>query len=97
MGKSKKTSQANFDSDSVDSWMTGISTRNLGCLFFLIFCLEIEIGLLRDLCNAEDRQVLAWKIASSLELGGLNEDEEDCFVSFSRDKHEILELLVVFW
>lgn len=54
--------------------MTGISTRNLGCLSFL--SLLVNLGLLRGFSRVVERQVLAWRIAASFEFGGIEEDKE---------------------
>lgn len=75
MGKSWKTSDASWDSDAGESSMTGISTRNLGCFSFL--SLPTSLGLLRGFSKVDERQVLAWRMASSLEVGGVEEDRED--------------------
>ena len=57
IGKSPKKSRASWDSESGESSMTGISTRNLGCLSFLN--LPISLGLLRGFSKVVERDVLA--------------------------------------
>lgn len=54
--------------------MTGISTRYLGCLSFL--SLPESLGLLRGFSRVVKRQVLAWRTASSFEVGGVEDDIE---------------------
>lgn len=66
--------------------MTGISTRYLGCFSFL--SLPASFGLFRGFSRVVERQVLAWRMASSLEVGGLEEDREQL-----RDKEEAFWLL----
>lgn len=66
--------------------MTGISTRYLVCFSFL--SLPASFGLFRGFSRVVERQVLAWRMASSLEVGGLEEDREQL-----RDKEEALWLL----
>lgn len=60
-------------SDSGESSINGISTLNLGCFCFLI--LPVSLGLLSGFCKAVERLVLAWRMASSLEVGGEGEEE----------------------
>lgn len=55
--------------------MTGISTRNLGCFSF--FSLPTSLGLLRGFSKVDERQVLAWSMASSFEVGGVEEEREN--------------------
>lgn len=55
--------------------MTGISSRNLGCFSFLIF--PTSFGLLRGFSKVVERQVLAWRMASSFEVGGVEEEREE--------------------
>lgn len=55
--------------------MTGISTRNLGCFCFLSF--PASLGLLRGFCKVVERQVLAWRMASSFEAGGLEGERDE--------------------
>lgn len=75
VGMSPKTSKASWESEAGESSMTGISTRNLGCFCFL--SLPVSLGLLRGFSKVVERQVLAWRMASSLEVGGVEEDNED--------------------
>lgn len=35
------------------------------------------MGLLRGFCKAAERQVLAWRMASSLVVGGVGEEREE--------------------
>lgn len=49
--------------------MTGISIRNLGCFSFLSF--PTSLGLLRGFSKVVKRQVFAWSMASSFEVGGV--------------------------
>lgn len=53
----------------------GISTLNLGCFSFL--SLPISLGLLRGFSKAVKREVLAWFMASSFEVGGFGEEESE--------------------
>lgn len=55
--------------------MTGISTRNLGCFSFL--SLPTSLGLLRGFSKVVERQVLAWSMASSFEVAGLEEEDRE--------------------
>lgn len=71
MGKSRKTSRTSCDSDAGESSTTGISSRNLGCFSFL--SLPTSLGLLRGFSKVDERQVLAWSMASSFEVGGVDE------------------------
>ncbi|KAK4751608.1 hypothetical protein SAY87_005090 [Trapa incisa] len=73
MDRSGKTLVASSESESIESSMIGISTRNLGCLSFL--SLPDSFGLFRGFSRVAERQVLAWRMASSLEAGGLEEEE----------------------
>lgn len=52
--------------------MTGISTRNLGCLSFL--SLPASLRLLRGFSKVVEREVFACEIASSLVVGGVGEE-----------------------
>lgn len=54
--------------------MTGISIRNLGCFSFLSF--PASLGLFKGFSNVEARETLAWRMASSLEVGGVAEETE---------------------
>lgn len=72
--RSPKTSKASWVNDSRESSISGISTRNLGCFCFLI--LPVSLGLLRGFRKAVERLVLACRMASSLEFGGVGEEEE---------------------
>lgn len=54
---SPNISRASLETESGESSMTGISTRNLGCLSFLI--LPISLGLLRGFSKVVERDVLA--------------------------------------
>lgn len=75
MGMSPKMSKASWESDSGESSITGISTWNLGCFCFLSF--PASLGLLRGFSRVVERQVLAWRMASSFEVGGVEEDREE--------------------
>ena len=74
MGSSPNTSKASRERDSGESSMTGISTLNLGC--FIRLSLLVSLVLLRGFSRVVERQVLAWRIADSFEVGGLEEDKE---------------------
>lgn len=54
---SPKISRASLESESGESLMTGISTRNLGCFSFLIF--PNSLVLLSGFSKAVERDVLA--------------------------------------
>lgn len=66
---------ASAESESGESSMTGISTRNRGCLSFL--SLPASFGLFRGFSKVAERQVLAWRMASSFEAGGFEEGREE--------------------
>lgn len=69
MGMSLKIENASWEREEGESSSRmGISRRNRGCLSFLSFG-EASLGLLRGLRRQEERQVLAWRMASSLEAG----------------------------
>lgn len=72
MGMSPNKSRASWERKSGESSMTGISTRNLGCFSFL--SLPASLGLLSGFSKVVERQVLAWRTASSLEVGGEGEE-----------------------
>jgi hypothetical protein len=57
MDKSPNISRASLESESGESSMTGISTRNLGCFSF--FSLPISLVLLRGFSKAVESDVLA--------------------------------------
>ena len=56
--------------------MTGISTRNFGCFCFLSLPVE-SLGLLRGFSKVVEMQVLAWRMASSFEVGGVEEEDKE--------------------
>ena len=56
--------------------MSGISTWNLGCFSFL--SLPASLGLLSGFSKQVERHVFAWRMASSLEEGGIEEEREEC-------------------
>ncbi|KAF4395904.1 hypothetical protein G4B88_028074 [Cannabis sativa] len=70
-GISPNTSKDNRERDSGESSMTGISTRNLGC--FTLLSLLVSLVLLRGFSSVLERHVLAWRMADSFEVGGLEE------------------------
>lgn len=77
MGISPKTWRASLDSEDGESSTTGISTWNLGWLSFLSTFTARKV-LLRGFSKAAERQVLAWRMASSLVVGGVvGEERED--------------------
>lgn len=69
-GRSAKTSKASWVSESGESSITGISTRYLGWLSFLSFLVGRGIGLLRGFLRVVERESFAWEMASSLVVGG---------------------------
>lgn len=84
MGRSEKSWKPSWVSDSGESSTTGISTRSLGCFSFL--SLPEILGLLRGFWRERERQVLAWRMASSFVVGGVL---EDCS---PRERHWICDL-----
>lgn len=72
IGISSNMARASCEREEGESSMTGISTRNLGCFIFL--SLPASLGLLRGFCKVVNRHVLAWRTASSLEVGGEGEE-----------------------
>lgn len=50
------------------------------------------MGLLRGFCKAAERQVLAWRMASSLVVGGIGEEREEWM---EREKDFVLYRSVV--
>lgn len=55
--------------------MTGFSIWNLGCFSFL--SLPTSLGLLRGFSKVVERQVFAWRMASSFEVGGMEEEDSE--------------------
>lgn len=74
MGMAPKTSKASWAIDSDESSITGISALNLGCFCLFIFPVNC-LGLLIGFCKVVARLVLAWRMASCFEDGGLGEEE----------------------
>lgn len=64
--------------------MSGISTWNLDCFSFLSLP-AASLGLLRGFSREEERHVLAWRIASSLELGGKGGEERDAWTDMEEN------------
>ena len=75
IGNPLKTSKANWERDSGESSMTGISRRNLGC-FVLLSLVVVSLVLLRGFSKVDERQALAWRMAASFEAGGAEEEED---------------------
>ncbi|PON61484.1 hypothetical protein PanWU01x14_146040 [Parasponia andersonii] len=90
MGSSPNTSKANRERDSGESSMTGISTRNLGCLILL--CLLVSLVLLTGFSRVVERHVLAWRIADSFEVGGLEEEDKELLIRTRAHGWEVLWL-----
>lgn len=82
MGISPNTSRASWDSEVGESSTRGISTRNLGCFSFL--SLPASLGLLIGFDRVVEREILAWRMASSLEVGGVEEEREDLMMDGGR-------------
>lgn len=66
-----------MDRETGESSMTGISTLNLGCFCFFSLPASLSLGLFRGFSKVVERQVLAWRMASSFEAGGVEEEDRD--------------------
>lgn len=68
-------SKANWERDWGESSKTGISRRNRGC--FSLLSLLVSLVLLRGFSKLVERQVLAWRMAASFVVGGVEEEDKE--------------------